>query len=237
MEGTTKFLNRKDETHDSASFLFEKPADFDYVAGQYMFFTVAHDNPDERGVTKHFTLSSSPTEDHLMFTTKFANPGSTFKQAIRQLAPGTEVPVRGANGSFVLPEDSSQSVVFLGGGIGITPFRSMIRFATDQKLPTPITLLYANKSPGDIVYKSEFDEWAAANPNFQVHYTVDAPDNGWQGDTGHLTGDMIKKYVPDLSKPIFYICGPAGMVTAYKEILQSLNISDNHIVTENFSGY
>lgn len=237
MDTTTKFLRKKDETHDSASFIFEKPPGLEYTAGQYMHFIVQHDNPDARGVRHHFTLASSPTEDFIMFTTKFANPSSTYKKALRELQPGTEVPIQNPGGDFVLPEDQAQPVVFLGGGIGITPFRSMIKFATDTNLQTPIILIYANKTPADIVYRTEFDEWAATNPNFQIHYTVDSPNDTWQEDTGHLSGELVKKYIPDLSKPIFYICGPVGMITAYEQILEQIGVPEDNVRTENFSGY
>ena len=237
METTTKFLEKRNETHDSISFIFAKPAGFDYIAGQYAFFTVDHESPDARGNRRHFTLSSSPTEPHLCLTTKFSNPCSTYKEALRNLNPDTEVPIRGPEGDFTLPEDQSQPLVFLGGGIGITPFRSMIKFATDTHLPTPITLIYANKTPADIVYRTEFDQWAETNPNFQVHYTVDTPNETWTGDIGHLTSDMIKKYAPDLDKPIYFICGPLGMLTAYEKILQETGIDEDQIRTESFSGY
>jgi glycine betaine catabolism B len=237
VETRTKFLKRKDETFDCTSFIFEKPSSFEYIAGQYMFFTVEHENPDSRGPRRHFTISSSPTENEIMFTTRFTNQGSSYKKALRELKTGTSVTIANPSGKFILPKDPSQPVVFLGGGIGITPFRSMIKFATDKLLPTPINLIYSNKTPTDIVYRTEFDLWSSTNHHLRVHYLVDLPDSNWNGDTGHLNSEIVKRNVPDLTEPIFYICGPPGMVAAYKDLLEQAEVQIDSIHTENFSGY
>ena len=236
METTTTYQGKKQETHDSYSFYFAKPAGFDYAAGQFMFITIPH-QADERGIKRHFSLSSAPTESNLMITTKITDSGSSYKQALLNLPEGTELAIRGPHGEFTLPADESQAVVFLGGGIGITPFRSMIKLAADKGSPRPITLLYANKTPGDIIYKSEFDGWAQANQNFKVAYAVDTPTPDWGGEVGHLTADLIKKYVPDTKQTLYYICGPAGMIEAYTNVLTELGLDGDHIVTEDFSGY
>lgn len=237
METSAKFLESKPETSDATSFLFAKPTGFEFQAGQFMFFTLPHEGADERGVRRHFTISSSPTEEHLMFTTKFSDPGSSYKHAFKVLAGGTEVAVRGPHGEFTLPADTSQPLVFLGGGIGITPFRSMAKFAADTARPTPITLIYANKSPADIVYRGEFDQWTKVNPNFKAVYTVDNPDQGWTGTVGHLSAELITKNVTDLKGTVFLVCGPAGMIEAYTSILSGIGVGPDQVRTENFSGY
>lgn len=208
------------------------------MAGQFLFFVIDHDKPDERGVRRHFTLASSPTEGELFFSTKFAESSSSYKQALKTLPAGTSVPITGPGGEFILPQDPTQPVVFLGGGIGITPFRSMMKYILDQKLPTPVTLLYANRTAGDIVYRQEFDDWDQKNPNFEIHYTVEHPDEGWQGDTGRLTTELVRKYVQNPASPIYYICGPGPMVESYSNLLTGiLGVSLDKIRTENFSGY
>lgn len=238
MESSLSLREVKPETHDTKSFIFGKPVGFSYIAGQYLRWLLPHEDPDERGIKRPFSLSSSPTEDFIMLTTKFApSQGSSFKKALLELNPGASLEFEGPRGEFILPGDVTQPVVFLGGGVGITPFRSMIKFATDKKLPKKITLLYANKTPGDIIYKSEFDQWAEDNPNFKVAYTVDQPIPEWTGDTGYLTAELIKKYVADISQPLYFICGPAGMIEAYRQILSEIGVGDDQIRTENFSGY
>ena len=227
----------KVETPDSKSFVFDKPAGLEFSAGQFMRWYLPHADVDERGEVRPFSISTSPTENTLAFTTKFANPGSSFKKALLNLSPGYEMTVRGPFGHFILPEDPAIPVVFLGGGVGITPFRSMIKWATEQALPTPLTLLYANKTPQDIIYRAEFDNLSKINPHLKVTYTVDTSDDNWSGEIGRLTEKMIEASISDLTRPIFYICGPAGMIESYTQLLTTLDISPDRLRTENFSGY
>lgn len=237
MEFKVPLSQVRDETPDSKTFIFTKPQDLEFSAGQFMRWYLPHDNADERGDVRPFSIIASPTENNLAFTTKFTDPGSSFKKALLNLSPGYEMSIRGPFGHFTLPVDSSIPVVMLSGGVGITPFRSMIKYATDLPLNTSLTLLYANKTPKDIIYRAEFDSLSQVNPNFKAVYTVDNPDENWAGETGRLTGDMIRKFVPEATKPIFLICGPAGMVESYAKILTSLGVAPDRIRTENFSGY
>lgn len=227
----------KEETPDTKTFIFTKPRELEFSSGQFMRWYLPHTGSDERGDIRPFSISTSPSEESLAFTTKFANPGSSFKTALLNLSRGYEMSIRGPFGHFTLPEDPSANVVMLSGGVGITPFRSMIKYATDLQLQTSLTLLYANKSPRDIIYRTEFDSFVATNPNFKAFYTVDTKDVGWTGETGRLTGEMVKKFVPDTDQSIFLICGPAGMVESYTKILTSLGVVPDRIRTENFSGY
>lgn len=228
----------RQETHDTKSFILGKPAGLTFLPGQLLHWTLPHDDPDERGIRRPFTISASPTENFLMFTTKFTEEaGSSFKRTLSQVKVGTEFEIDEPVGGFTLPEDPAQPVTFLGGGVGITPFRSMIKFATDKKLDGQVTLLYANKTPGDIIFRKEFDAWAKENPHFRLGYTVDTPDEGWGGGIGHLTPEMIKKHVEKPSGQIFYICGPYSMIEAYRSVLAELGLGSDQVRTENFSGY
>lgn len=237
MELKVRLESIRNETPDSKSFFFTKPAELTFTAGQFMRWYLPHDNPDDRGEVRPFSIITSPTEKDLALTTKFSTPGSSFKKNLLNLEPGSELATRGPFGHFTLPTEPSQPVVFLGGGVGITPFRSMIKFATDSALSTPLTLIYANKTPGDIIYREEFDLFEGENPNFRAIYTVDTPTEDWGGETGHLTPGIIRKYVGSLDKPLFYICGPVGMIDAYAKILTSLGVAPDRLRTENFSGY
>lgn len=237
MEFKVTLVQVREETPDSKTFIFTKPPELEFSAGQFMRWYLPHENMDDRGDIRPFSVITSPTEEALSFTTKFADPGSSFKKTLLTLIPGYEMSIRGPFGHFTLPIDPSVPVVMLGGGVGITPFRSMIKFATDTALNTPLTLLYANKTPQDIIYRTEFDSFAATNPNFKAVYTVDIPDDRWSGEAGRLTEDMVTKFVPNTDKTIFLICGPAGMVESYTKILTSLGVAPDRIRTENFSGY
>ncbi|MCI0532464.1 MAG: FAD-dependent oxidoreductase, partial [candidate division Zixibacteria bacterium] len=139
-----------------------------------------------------------------------------------------------------LPSDDSKSVVMLAGGIGITPFRSMIRFASDTKFSLPITLLYSNRTPDDIPFKAEFENLCRLNHYFKPLYTVTEPENSagkWDGQVGFIDEKMIAENVPDLGNPIFYICGPPAMVEAMQEILKRMAIPDDRVRFEKFTGY
>ncbi|HKZ22607.1 MAG TPA: FAD-dependent oxidoreductase [candidate division Zixibacteria bacterium] len=211
--------------------------DFTHQAGQYLTIDLPIDDP--RGKRRPFTISSSPTEKE--FVTITTRPGpSPFKQALNSLDLGSRIVSKAPFGNFVLPSDTSKLVVMLAGGIGITPFRSMIKFACDTQLPLAITLLYSNRTPGDIPFKTEFDNLRHLNHHFKFIYTVTEPKTlaaKWNGLTGFIDEKMIRENVPDLENSIFYVCGPPGMVEAMLEHLKQMDMPDDRIRFEKFSGY
>jgi len=127
----------------------------DYAAGQFAFFDIGGVYGDPKGPIRHFTISSSPTENFIMLTTRVRE--SPYKKRLSTLEEGAKVNVRGPEGQFVLHHDYSKPAVFLSGGIGVTPFRSMVKYATDKQLPLQITMFDSNKSRGEILFKEEFD--------------------------------------------------------------------------------
>ena len=149
-------------------------------------------------------------------------------------------------GEFVLPLNYSNPLVFLSGGIGVTPFRSMLKYATDSQLPVQITIFDANRNQINILYKTEFDEWASTNKNLKIVYTiadhppaVDKEDN-WRGQRGYINKAMLNKQLTsnELDNSIFYICGPPGMLNAMQKLLEvDLNIPKQRIKIEEFTGY
>src|SRR5687768_15111575 len=116
---------------DIFTFRWQPSEEFSYTAGQYIKMTLEHEDADDRGDMRFFTLSSSPTEGHLAHTTKFNPEGSSFKEALKDLQPGAEAEMTGPNGEFTLPEDDQQPMVWVAGGIGVTPYRSMIKWLVD----------------------------------------------------------------------------------------------------------
>ena len=163
-----------------------------------------------------------------MFSTRIRD--SPYKKRLSTLEKGTKVKFRGPEGQFVLHEDYSKPAVFLSGGIGVTPFRSMIKYATDMQLPVKIIMFDSNKDRNNILFKKEFDEWASMNKNLTIIYTISEEDsqhqeqsplstsNDWKGEYGRIDKTMILKYVDSslLNNSIFYICGPPGMLKACK---------------------
>lgn len=235
-----KLQTRVRETPDVMTFVFDLGGQsYPYTAGQFAFFELdALTAQDPRGKRRHFTLSSSPSEQGIVqFTTKLRGLG--LKETLRTAPPGLEVELEPARGRFVLPENPTQPIVFLGGGIGITPFRSMLRFATDENLPHAITLLYSARTPGHMVFRREFAVLPQENSNVQVILTTtqDPADNTWQGETGRIDAGMIERHVQDIPNSLFYTCGPPPMVGAMQELLQSMGIPEAHIRVERFSGY
>jgi glycine betaine catabolism B len=209
-----------------------------YKAGQYSVVDLGT-KEDPEGPVRSFTIASSPTEkDFILISTRIRD--TLFKKKLASLDLGTLVNITAPMGKFVLPDNhSSKSVVFLSGGIGVTPFRSMVKYATDNQLPLKITVFDSNRDRDNILYKKEFDEWLSENKNLKIIYTID-DGNDWNGERGHINKAMVVKYLStdELDNSIFYICGPPGMLNAMRKLLEvDLSIPKERIKIEEFSGY
>ncbi|MBI2597677.1 MAG: FAD-dependent oxidoreductase [Candidatus Diapherotrites archaeon] len=164
---------------------------------------------------------------------------SDFSKKIASLKEGDKVKIQGPFGKFVL-EENQKNVVMLSGGIGITPLRSMIQYATDKNLPIKIWLFYSNKKPDDISFLEELNALAETNKNFKIIHTITRPEESkqkWGGHIGRIDKELISKNVLNLEKNVFYICGPPSMVSALEELVQSMNIPKEKIRKELFAGY
>lgn len=241
VEFETKLIEKRQEAKDTKTFIFEKPKDFSYQAGQYAYFTLhALIAPDERGNTRHFTLSSSPTEDFLSFTTRMRDT-SGFKKTCDQFTLGTEVILRGPQGDFAL-EDEKTTVpqVMIAGGIGVTPYRSIIKYVADKNLSVPIHLINSNSTPEEIVFRKELNEISSSHANIKVAYTVTRPQESkekWTGLTGRIDEKLIQSLTSNLQNPTYWLCGPPAMVDAMEEVLDQLKIPPERVKLEKFTGY
>jgi ferredoxin-NADP reductase/nitrite reductase/ring-hydroxylating ferredoxin subunit len=217
-----------------------------YTAGQFAFFDIGGVYNDPKGPIRHFTISSSPTENFIMFSTRIRE--SPYKKRLSTLEEGSRVKVRGPEGQFILHEDYSNPAVFLSGGIGVTPFRSMIKYATDKQLPLKIVMFDSNRNRENILFNKEFDEWTKINKNLKIIYTISEDEqqpfsstaNDWKGEYGRIDKAMILKYLDTnmLDNSIFYICGPPSMLKAMESLLQdNLEIPKERIKVEEFTGY
>ena len=141
-------------------------------------------------------------------------------------------------GDFVLPSDKKQKLVFFAGGIGVTPFRSMVKYLIDQNEKRDITIFYANRTPQDVVYKDLFDE-AQKKLGIKTIYTVSKNDSSalWSGETGYITEQMIKEKLPDFKDRMFYLSGPRSMIVSFEKTLKNMGIKNNHIKTDFFPGF
>jgi ferredoxin-NADP reductase len=232
MKFETKIQQIIPRTHDVTSFRFPRPADLDYKPGQFFFVTLKQ---GDKEVTKHFSFSSSPTEkNHIEFTKKFTD--HEFSLALKAAAVGDWARIDAPYGQFTF-EGQYSKIVLLGGGIGVTPFKSIIKNATDQALPNKITLFYGCRTPGDIVFHRELQEMANANPNIKLVFTVNEATPDWTGKTGFINADLVKQQLSDYAENVFYACGPPPMVKAMEALVDALGLPKTQLKLEYFTGY
>jgi len=230
---------------DVMSFKFSKSDDHNllkYRAGQFAIIDLGT-KEDPKGPLRSFTMASSPTEDVIQITTRIRD--TPFKKKLATLEIGSTAKITSPLGKFVLPDDDSKSVVFLSGGIGVTPFRSMTRYATDKHVPSKVTMFDSNRNVENTLFKEEFDDCLKRNNNLKIVYTITEEEQSknveeWKGERGFINEAMLTKYLTrnELDNSIFYICGPPGMLKAMQKLLElDLNIPKLHIKIEEFTGY
>lgn len=234
------FIKKEQIARDAYSFYFDRTkADLSFLPGQYVRMTLDIDNPDNRGNSRPFTISSSPLEkNHIMITTKIIE--SSFKERLIELASGEKVKFFGPLGGFVLKEEEKDNRVFLAGGIGITPFYSMITCANAEKLSIPITLIVSFSTIEDLVFYEELSDIAKKNLSIRVIYTVSHPEESkskWNGEIGRISEALIKKYVSNILEPQYFIVGPPAMVAVMEEVVFKMGVPNEKIFIENFTGY
>lgn len=208
-------------------------------AGQFMEWTLAHPKPDNRGIRRYFTLASSPAEDEVHLGVKFYEPSSTFKKHLAELPVGGSIVVGQLAGDFSLPKADHHKYVFLAGGIGVTPFRSIVQDLMMKREKRDIVMFYSNKVESEIVYRDVFDA-AEKEIGLRMVYALTGPGDipdAWNGHRGFIDMDLVKKEVPDFKDRLFYISGPHGMVESFQKTLRGLGIPPQHIHTDYFPGF
>ena len=223
----------------TAGFTFELKDPFDFEAGQTFDVTIpAPRYQDDKGPSRTFSIASSPADaPRVLFATRLT--GSAFKRTLLEAAAGLEVEIEGPFGSFALHKDIAKPAVFFAGGIGITPFRSIIKDATERRLPHRMTLLYSNRTAGSTAFLSDLEAWQQTNRNFRLIATLTEPsgDEAWNHHTGSMNAAFIKPYLDDSAHAIYYLAGPPGFVKAMRAALDELGADPDDIRTEEFSGY
>lgn len=223
---------------DMFSFVFTKPNSFTFLPGQYLEWTVPHQGVDMRGNRRYFTIASSPTESEIILGVKITPNGSSYKKALLNLSESALVVGSQLSGDFVLPEDTAKKLVFIAGGIGVTPFRSMIRYLIDTQNKRDIVLLYTAPSEAAFVYKDVFEK--AREYGMNTIYIITNEKNippSWSGGKGYLTEEFVRSTVPDFASRLYFLSGPNNMVESYKSLLRRMGISYRHIVTDYFPGF
>jgi ferredoxin-NADP reductase len=227
--------DRRREGDAVESFRFQPDQAFDFKAGQYLKYTLPHPESDSRGVSRFFTIASAPAEDLVMLTTRLSTPGSTFKQMLQQLEKGAVIEATGPFGRFVY-SDYETPAVFIAGGIGITPFRSILMDLASRASQADVTLLYANNTPS-IPFRRLLDDLARERPSWNIAYTVSHPDAEWRGPIGRIDGRFIREHASLTREPLFYVSGPKAMVTATTETLEASGVAAGRIKQDFFPGY
>jgi len=226
----TNVIETIQRTPDIKSIRFEKPQGFSHLAGQYVFITLS-DGPEK---TKHFTLSSSPTEGFLEITKRLT--GHPFANALAGLSPGDKVSIIGPFGDFTF-QGEYDKIGMLSGGIGITPLRSMIKYSIDEKLSASIIVLYSNSLESDIAFRDELEDIQREKPNIKIVETITRPGQDWKGVSGRINAEMVKKFIPDYLDRTFYTSGPQKMVDAMVSLMSELGVPEGQVKQEYFSGY
>jgi ferredoxin-NADP reductase len=224
---------------DIYEFRFNGATGLRFRPGQYLEWTLRHSRPDSRGNRRYFTIASSPHEREVRLGVKFYPGASSFKKALLSMGSGDEIVASQLAGEFVLPANKREKLVFMAGGIGITPFRSMIRHLLDRGEKRPITVFYSNKIAPEIVYSDVLEE-ARKRLGIETVYTLTdtncvPPD--WQGRTGRVDAEMIAKAVPDYRERTFYLSGPRALVVGFEELLKTIGIAKSRIKSDFFPGF
>jgi ferredoxin-NADP reductase len=223
----------------TTAFYFERPSGFQFQAGQFCDWTLI-DPPttDAEGNSRTFTIASAPAERDLMIATRMRD--TAFKRVLNSIVPGTEVELDGPFGQMVLRDDSGRPAVFLAGGIGITPFRSIAVQAAQMAQPHRLYLFYSNRRPEDTAFLDELVLLEKQSRNFKLVATMTDMAHSaktWNGETDFIDGVMLSRYLPDIATPIYYIAGPPQMVAAMRKTLNQVGVKSQDIRFEDFVGY
>ena len=234
-----KLKSKQEIAAETMAFYFEKPKGFVYKAGQYVDYTLV--NPaetDAEGNTRGFSLASAPFENDLMSTTRMRD--TAFKRVLRTLEIGAELTLDAPGGSFTLHNNAAIPAVFVTGGIGVTPVRSIVLQTIHDKTAHRIFVFDSNKRPEDAAFLDELMKPHEKSPQYTFVGTMTEMEKSsrtWHREKGLINKAMLSKYIGDLSLPIYYIAGPPGMVVGLRKTLSEAGVNDDNIRAEEFSGY
>ena len=234
-----KLKDRQEIAEGTFAFYFEKPVNFQFTPGQFIDITLQ--NPpetDSEGNVRSFSIASALYEDTIMVATRMRD--TAFKRVLRSVPLGTEVKVEGPFGNLRLHNDGSRAAVVLTGGIGITPFRSILLHVAKEKWPQRIFLFYANRRPEDAAFLVELQQLEKQIQNYKLiacMTEMQKSSQSWTGERGTINSAMLEKYLKGVASPVYYITGPPEMVKAMHLMLADSEVDDDNIRIEEFAGY
>ncbi len=232
---TLSLIERKLIAKDTWEFTFKPNFPIWFKAGQYLEWTVPHNKTDKRGIRRYFTIASSPTEDSVRVGLKLQENGSSFKKNLYDMQVGDNIFATSLDGDFTLVKNTKKPLVFIAGGIGVTPFASMTQYMIDTKQKRDVTMFYCNNTQSDIAWQNL---WDTANQSFgmNTYHVLNKPEDKWDGFRGYISAQIIQDSNIDIQQSQFYISGPPVMVSACKKMLLSVGVSRKNITTDFFPG-
>lgn len=237
---TARLEAREEVAEGTMAFHFRKPGGFEFKPGQAIDLVLPSPtaSPDDQSARHAFSIVSAPFQGELVLATRMRD--SVFKQALKSLPIGAQVTIDGPFGSLGLHKDPARAAIFVAGGIGITPFMSILRQAAKDRLQQRLLLLYSNRRPEDAAFLAELQQLEAQNKNFHLLATMtqmSASTRPWDGQTGLLTAELLKNVLAGQPAPICYVVGPPAMVEAMRQTLNDAGVDDDDVRSEEFYGY
>ncbi len=234
----TRLNSREDVATGTMAFHFAKPDGFVFKPGQAIDVVLPDPAADAQSARHTFSIVSAPYQDEVVIATRMRD--SAFKRGLKALPIGSHAAIEGPFGSLTLHKDRARAAVFIAGGIGITPFMSMLQQAAKDRSPQSLLLIYSNRRPEDAAFLADLQALERRSETFRLIATMtelDALRDHWDGQTGLIDGSMIKGAVARLPAPIYYVAGPPGLVQALRTALSDAGVDDDDIRSEDFHGY
>jgi ferredoxin-NADP reductase len=235
MSYVIKLLSSREIASGTKAFEFEKPAGYTFTAGQATDWTLIDPiETDAEGNGRSFSLACAPGEAVLRLATRMRD--TAFKRILGKMQPGDTISIDDPWGDFTLDADESKEAVFLCGGIGVTPFLSMMKDAVLRDTSRKLSLFFSNKTVKDAPFRDELLELVGKNPALRMIETI-TEDPSWTGEKGFIDRAMLERHIPDITKPIYYVAGPPQMVAAMKKMLLEAGLNESQLKLDEFLGY
>ncbi len=230
-QSLSTLLERNEIAPQTYQYFFEKPDNFDFIAGQYAFLDFTSPvNRDEKPSMRAMSIASAPCEDRLMFVMRDSD--SAFKKNMRAMQVGDELLIKCPLGHVAIPENLHQPVTFIIAGVGITPVRSMLKQEEHIRSFRPIIVIYSNKTQADIALKEDLEKISL--DHYKTVYTLTREEGEWNGEIGRIDAEMIKRNVDDITNQMYYVVGTGEFITAMQGVLTELNVPKEKIIFDNF---